>query len=326
MPSVPPFLTRKSVVIPVAVVVAAFAAFEGYGAYTRSTPVDYSRGGQAFAAPTPTPGQALPGPPTATGTSSTPAGPSPSTSPSPDQSAASLVDSPTPHPTFTATATQTTAAAGSAPVQASSVAVPRTGTYQLTVDGSEKVKFGAVGFCNQSLPSRTTLVVAKAAGESPTSYDFDLRYFPGQAGQHDERHIYRYTKAATFLDYEIATVTCQGVRQTSETSYSPPQLRAALPLTVGDSWSSKGGDSARTETSSSKVLRTESVLVAGVAVPTYVIATTTSFSGSESGSRSQTWWYSPSWAMPVKWTEQIDGHRSGADYSENVTVAVTARP
>jgi hypothetical protein len=30
--------------------------------------------------------------------------------------------------------------------------------------------------------------------------------------------------------------------------------------------------------------------------------------------------------MPVKWTEQITGKRSGADYSEHVTVSVRSRP
>jgi hypothetical protein len=194
------------------------------------------------------------------------------------------------------------------------------------VDGSEKVAFGVISFCNQSLPTRTKLVIGKAAGESARSYDFDVPYFPSSSGQHDERHIYRYTAAEVFLDYEIATVTCQGVRQSSDTSYAPPQRRVRLPLAVGDTWSDKGGDADRTETSSSKVVRTEAVTIGGASVPTYVIGTSTSFTGSESGSRQQTWWYSPAWAMPVKWTERINGQRSGASYSEDVTVRVLSRP
>ncbi|MCU1622928.1 MAG: hypothetical protein JWL79_1773, partial [Frankiales bacterium] len=189
-----------------------------------------------------------------------------------------------------------------------------------------KVKFGVVSFCNQSLPTRTKLVVAPAKGEAKGSYDFDIPYFPGKSGQHDERHIYRYTADKVFLDYEIATVTCQGVRQSSETSYSPSQLRVKLPLAVGSSWSNKGGDADRTETSSSKVTGRQTLTVAGHATPTWVIETTTKISGSESGDRSQTWWYAPGWAMPVKWTETIHGQRSGASYSESVTVSVLSRP
>lgn len=311
-----PHLFRKPVVLVLGALLLVVVAFEGYGAWTRSKPVDYARGGRAFAvaptasavsSPTPTPGL----------TSRATAGPTPSAGPSPQATSAA--------PTAPGAPSAAPVATTSRPVPAL-LAVPRTGTYQLAVDGSEKVKFGVVSFCQQRLPTRTQLVVSKASGETATSYDFDLRYFPGQAGQHDERHLYRYTPTGTYLDYEIATVTCQGVRQSSDTSFAPPQLRARLPLAVGASWTNKGGDSDRTESSTSKVVRTETLTVGGQQVPTWVIATTTTFTGSESGSRSQTWWYSPAWAMPVKWTEQISGQRSGASYSEDVTVTVTSRP
>ena len=66
--------------------------------------------------------------------------------------------------------------------------------------------------------------------------------------------------------------------------------------------------------------------IAGAPVTTYVIETDVTISGSETGSRHQVWWYAPSWAMPVQWSEQIEGRRSGAAYSEDVTVTVTSRP
>lgn len=316
-----PHLLRKPAVAVLSALLLAVAAFEGYGAWTRSKPVDYARGGQAFAvAPTPT-AAALPSPtPTAGPTPSATATPTRGAAPSPQATAvgAGVTTSPSaPSTGPTATATR------SVPEP---LAVPRTGAYQLAVDGSEKVKFGVVSFCQQRLPTRTQLVVSRAAGETATSYDFDLRYFPGKAGQHDERHLYRYTRAGTYLDYEIATVTCQGVRQSSDTSFAPPQLRARLPLAVGASWTNKGGDSDRTESATSKVVRTETLTVGAERVPTWVIETSTTFTGSESGSRTQTWWYSPAWAMPVKWTEQISGQRGGASYSEDVTVTVTSRP
>jgi hypothetical protein len=320
--ALPRALTRKAVVLPLAAIVLLVGAFEGYGAYTRSKPVSYSRGGNAFAAPPGTSTQPSSSP-TPGASASTAAVPSATSGPSASAaSAASAV----------ASTAATSAPVADGPSQAAgprapaALAVPAVGTYRLTVKGSEKVKFGAVSFCNQSLPSSTSLVVTRAATESPTSYDFDLRYFPGKTGQHDERHIYRYTPAGTYLDYENATVTCQGVRQSSETSYSPPQLRTKGTLAVGQSWTNHGGDADRTETATSKVLRRETLTVGGRSVATYVIQTTTSITGSESGSRGQTWWYSPEWAMPLKWTERIDAKRSGAAYSENVTVAVTSHP
>jgi hypothetical protein len=220
-----------------------------------------------------------------------------------------------------------TAAPGGPPVVSPAVLVlPKTGSYGLAVTGSEKVRFGPVSFCNQSLPASTKLVVSKAAGESPTSFDFDVPYVPGKPGQHDERHIYRYTPKGVFLDYEVATVTCQGVRQSSATSFAPPQLRAALPLKVGAHWSNHGGGSNRTEDATSRVTKTQTLVIAGERVLTYVIETSVSFTGSETGTRQQTWWYAPTWAMPVQWTEKQSGGRSGASYTGELTARITSHP
>jgi hypothetical protein len=303
-------LTRKRVWVPVVVLAVGIAGFQGYGAYTRSKPVDYSRGGSDFAAlpsPTPTPGTShVPGP-TAV----------PLTTPTPTSlPRAEVTTAPTGQPT-----NQAVTAAPKSPL-----AVPAVGTYPLAVQGKEKVQFGPVSFCNQTLPTSTHLVVKKAAGESGTSYDFDVPFFPSQSGQHDERHIYRYTPTAVLLDYEIATVTCQGVRQSSETSFTPEQKRVEIPLRVGASWHNHGGGADRTEDATTKVLRTEVLRLQGRSVLTYVIETTTSFTGGESGTRDQTWWYAPSWAMPIKWHEKQSGHRSGASYSGDITATVLAHP
>jgi hypothetical protein len=203
---------------------------------------------------------------------------------------------------------------------------PRTGVYKLAVDGKEKVDFGPVSFCSRALPTATTLVVSSAQGEPSGSFDFDIRYYPGAAGQHDERHIYRYTRDRVLLGYENATVTCGGVQQASEVSYSPPQVRAELPLRVGASWDSTGGDAQRTEDAHSSVLRTETLQVGSTPVKTFVIETKVRITGSETGSRVQRWWYAPSLALPVKWFEHIDGSRSGATYSEDATITVVATP
>ncbi|MCU1599516.1 MAG: hypothetical protein JWO22_225 [Frankiales bacterium] len=309
---------RKRYWAPVLVLAVGFAGFKGYGAYTRSKPVDYSRGGGDFAA--------LPsGTPTATaGTTAAPVVPSVTAGPTAGVTSLPRTDT-TAAPTV-APGRSTVTAAPQPTRTAAGVVVPRVGTYSLQVSGSEKVQFGPVSFCNQKLPSSTHVVVKKAAGESPTSYDFDVPFFPGKTGQHDERHIYRYTKTAVLLDYEIATVTCQGVRQSSETSFKPEQPRIELPLRVGASWHYKGGGSSRTEDATFGVQRAEYLTIQGRKVLTYVVHTATSFTGDESGTRDQTWWYAPSWAMPVKWHEKQSGHRSGASYSGDITATVVAGP
>jgi hypothetical protein len=325
MPIVPTraarFLLRPRVLAPLLVVTLLVASFIGYGAWTRSRPVTYARGGDAFAV--------VP----STSPSTSPSASLPTAAPTPEPRASlssprPVLGSPTPGPVAaTAAPGAPEPAAQPAPhARSAGLVLPRTGRYGLRVEGSEKVDFGPVSFCSQKLPESTWLVVSKAAGEGPTSFNFDVPFFPGSAGKHDERHVYRYAPAGVYLDYEIATVTCQGVRQSSDTDFAPPQLRVRLPLAVGAVWTNKGGDDDRTEQSSSRVARTETLTVAGQQLLTYVIETTTSFTGGENGSRTQTWWWSPTWAIPVKWSEHIDGHRSGAAYSEDVTVTVTSRP
>ena len=305
-------LLRPRVVTPVVVVAVLLGAFLGYGAWTRSRAVSYARGGADFAVV-----------PTGSPTPSTVA------TAVPQLASAQPLASPAASARSTAPALTDAGTAGSpspGPRPAPGLVLPHVGRYGLRVEGSERVDFGPVSFCSQDLPSETSLVVSKAAGEGPTSFDFDVPYFPDSTGKHDERHVYRYTPAGVYLDYEIATVTCQGVRQSSDTSYSPPQLRVRLPLATGTSWTNEGGDADREEKGTSRVVRTEVLAVAGQQVLTYVIQTTITISGSESGGRTQTWWWSPAWAVPVKWSEHIEGRRSGASYSEDVTVTVTSRP
>jgi hypothetical protein len=194
------------------------------------------------------------------------------------------------------------------------------------VTGTESAKFGFIGVCSQTLPAVASLTVSPATDDSPTSYDFDLRLYPGQPDKHDERHIYRYAASEVLLTYEQATVTCGGVKQSTTQPFAPPQIRAILPLTVGSTWSSHGGSSNRTEDATSTVTGTDTVTVGGVAYPVFVIKTDVTMSGPESGRRTQAWWYSPTLAMPLRIYEKISAHKSGGTYDNEYTATVTSIP
>ncbi|MDX6285356.1 MAG: hypothetical protein QOG53_841 [Frankiales bacterium] len=315
-------LSSPWLVSPVLVFALLIGAFLGYGAYTRSKPTHYGRGGDVFAA----------GIPSGDGPS---AAPSASTRPSAAASAAAH----SPGTTGVSSAVGGTTSSGrngrpngepsSKPTPltgAPGVVMPATGSYGLSVHGSEHVNFGAFKACNNTFPSSAVLAISKAQGESPTSYNFDLRLFPGSANKHDERHIYRYTKSAVVLDYEQATVTCAGIKQSTTVNFSPAQVRAPLPLHVGSSWTSKGGDSGRTEDASGKVTGTSHLSVGGKSYLVYIIDMTVKMSGSESGSRTQRWWYAPSLGLPLKWHEAETGARSGATYKADYTCQITRLP
>jgi hypothetical protein len=303
-------LTTKPVAIPVATITILALAFFTYGAITRLGPTKFSRGGPVFdevASPTNTP----------TGTGPTGGGPAPK------GIGSSRVPKP-PRASRKAKSGDGGAGGTGGPTggAASSLPTPVTGVYQVRMNGSESVHFGPVSICNRSLPSSGSFAVNRAQGETPTSYVFD---FP-ISDDHTERHIYRYEGDQMFLDFEGARVTCAGVSQTSEVSFSPPELRVAAGLKVGAEWSGRSGDADRTEAYRASVVRTESVTVAGVAVASFVIETRIDLSGSESGHRFQRWWYAPSLGLPVKWYEEISAARSGATYQERATFTVVSLP
>jgi len=291
--------------------------FFAYGAYTRSKPTHYSRGGDSFAL---VPDSGSPSPSAAARHRT--------------RSASKAKDQPknAAHVTATGPTSGQSSGAGHAPSKPTTTTVssgpvyPATGTYQLQVDGQEHVKFGPFSACSNTFPNSSTLVIQPASGEPAGSYDFDHRFYPNKANKHDERHIYRYTNSGVVLSFEQATVTCGGVKQSSAVNFQPAQLRVQQPLQAGASWHTDGGDGARTERGAFQVVGQENVTVAGHTYLTWVIDTHVSMSGDETGTRDQRWWWSPDLAVPLKWHESLSGKRSGATYSEDVTVSVVGLP
>jgi len=297
-----------------------FAAFEGYGFYTRHRGAHYSRGGPFLGAAR-WAGPAGPGSAQAAPGAATSAGGAATTAPaaqSPKRGGAANVTSASP-------TVGEEGGAASARGQAR-LAVPRPGRYALAVRGSESVSFGPVAFCHNGFPATAELGIGPAAGEQPHSYDFDLRLYPSSPNAHDERHIYRYSATGVDLVFEEATVTCAGIEQSTTVNYTPPQVRVRSPLEVGERWTSHGGDSNRTENTVSTVTRTDRVSVGPSSYEVFVIETHVDMTGSEHGTRVQTWWWSPQLAMALRFAEQIQASRSGASYSESYTATVASFP
>lgn len=323
---------------PLIVVALLAGTFAAYGAYTRHRPTHSARGGDSFAtlAPSSTPSSTP-----ASGTPSAGAA-RPARSVRPPRNArtkaaqATATSHARPHTArdpvrggSTQTSGGTTTSGGPrspAPVSPTTVVTPHTGSYTLSVSGTEHVKFGPFSACSNTFPSSADLTVHTASGEPAGSFDFDLRLYPDSPDKHDERHIYRYTPSSVLLTYEQATVTCGGVKQSSTVDYSPAQQRVQLPLRVGDSWHVDGGDSGREETGSFRVTGTTPLTYGGHSYQTYVIDAHLTMSGSESGTRDQRWWYAPALGLPLKWHESMSGQRSGATYSEDLTVSIVAGP
>src|SRR4051794_23324636 len=224
--------TSPWLVSPLVVFALLAGAYVGYGAWTRSRPTHYARGGDAFASVVPKHGSAAAHARAHTAAPKKRAAKAKAARHTGDKAGAAVTATRVTHATGP-TRTSSTSGQSTSGSQTSrsgqrtsgGVVAPTTGTYQLAVNGSEHVRFGPFSACSNSFPTRSQLVVQPASGEPTGSYDFDLRFYPNTANRHDERHIYRYTNAGVFLSYEQATVTCGGVKQSSAVNYSPPQQR-----------------------------------------------------------------------------------------------------
>jgi hypothetical protein len=309
-------------------VLLPISCFEAYALHTQGDAKVPQRGGEFLTGlPTATPSITV----STTATSRAPALQSSSvtsTTSTPRGATATMAPS-VAAPTSRAVPRTTTPAAAVRPSVAASgsgVVLPRTGSYGLAVTGHEKASFGPVGLCEGDLPDATQLVVSAASGESPTSRNLDVRLYPGNAGRHDERHLYRYTSDGVYLDYEQAVVTCFGVKQSTDLPFTPPQLSIKFPLAVGSRWTNRGGDQDRTEEATSTVVRRDAVTVGGRSWPVYVVDTSVTMTGSESGHRARTVWWSPDLALALRLREQITASSSGGTYDCDYTATVTSLP
>lgn len=307
-------LKRKAVYIPISIVLVLVIAFISYGAYTRSKPTKYRGGPFQVGAGLPTPVASIePSAGASTGPSASPAA-APSASASAESSIA-------------ATAAPTVAPVPT-PSKVGNTVLPLLGTYKLAVSGVEKVKFGPITGCTNTFPATSSLTISKAVGYPTNSYNFDLRYYTDDPSRPDERQIYTYgTNRSVSKPYELDSVTCAGVKQASEVDYSPSQLRvASSDLHVGQSWKVNGGGTSRTEKGTFTVTSRTSLTVQGHSYVVYVITSPLTLTGSDSGTRNDTWWWSPALAIPLKYSEAYNAKRSDANYSNNVTASVVALP
>jgi hypothetical protein len=304
--------------------------YEGYAAYTRHQKTTYARGGAFGVIPTPAAHAAnarrpakRSGGPIHTST------PTHSATPHRSTVATTVTTAPS-HATATRTAHRSASpSAGPTHTPVSNALAyhqPKPGLYTLAITGGEQAKFGPISPCHSNFPSRATLDVHHATGESPASYDFDLRLYPGDPNKHDERHIYRYDGDSVVLTYEQETVTCFGIKQSTVVAYQPDQVRVAGPLRVGTSWHNHGGGAARTETGTSRVVKATTMALDHHSYRVFEITTRLALAGSETGYRDQTWWYAPELGIPLKFGETLHGARQGASYSENYTATVISGP
>lgn len=195
--------------------------------------------------------------------------------------------------------------------------LPKLGVYTYAGTGGEHVKLGAVPACSWDVKDVTLTV-----SQDPSGIVFDLTLSTGRV----EREIYSYRGNEITLDFSASTVTCFGIRTTTQDTYKPPAARYKLPFIVGQTWTTHAVTEDRTEDATGSVLRAETVTVPAGTFQTYVIEVKGTFTGSQTGTFDSLTWFAPAIHTWVKTVAKTDATRGGATFSSSYTLALKKAP
>jgi hypothetical protein len=190
--------------------------------------------------------------------------------------------------------------------------IPAAGVYTYRQDGSEK---GGVGpaHISRDLPEEARYVVTKAEGGYRAQLSMSQEHIEGvtvRVGAAGSREVARRTKV-TFL----------GFGRDDRRVLRPAPLWLPRKLAVGRTWggSYRAGD--LPVTYRSRVLRRDAVEVDGRRWAVWVVRSESTTGGVHPGDRTDTWWWSPRLALPLRWS--IDMHIGGpASLDTRATLAL----
>jgi hypothetical protein len=194
---------------------------------------------------------------------------------------------------------------------------PALGRYRYVGAGKERVDLGAVPACSWPVKD-VTLTIAS----DPSGIVFDWALGKGRI----EREIYAYARESVALSFSASTVTCFGVRTTTQDSYRPPAIRFRLPVALGQRWSTHAVTDNRTEDATVTVLGRERVTVPAGTYVAYVIEAKGTFTGSQRGTFETKQWYVPSLGVAAKMIQQTHATRAGATFTSEYTLDLAAGP
>jgi hypothetical protein len=175
--------------------------------------------------------------------------------------------------------------------------VPRAGVYTYRQSGRETGGAGPLSV-TRDLPDQARYVVTPAS----EGYEEQLSL----SEQHIEGVRYRVTDAGTLATWRRTDVTFLGIGRDDRRDLRPPQLRLPRPVTVGRTWSGRYTAGDLPVSYRSEALRREPVQVGADPVPAVVVRTVADTGGPHPGTRTDTIWWSPRLALPVRWTIEME--------------------
>lgn len=191
------------------------------------------------------------------------------------------------------TALQTLRAAGGDGGAATAPGIPRSGVYTYRQSGSERGGAGPLKI-SRDLPDTARMVITPAAGGYGQELDLSEEHIEGvrlRVGPGGSHEVSRRTK-----------VTFVGIGRDDRRALTPQPLAMPRALAVGRTWSGRYSAGGLPVSYRSTVERAERVSVGGESLPALVITTVADTGGPHPGRRTDTVWWSPALALPLRWS------------------------
>ena len=175
--------------------------------------------------------------------------------------------------------------------------VPRPGVYRMRQSGSEK---GGVGPVNLSRPLPDTALYVVSVQPGGYREELDI------SEEHIESVDLRVRPTGTFEVARRTKVTFVGFGRDDRRALRPAPMRMPRPLRVGATWTDRYVAGSLPVTARATVLRKDTVEIDGGARPVMVIRSVTDTGGTHPGRRTDTIWWSPGLALPLRWTIDVE--------------------
>jgi hypothetical protein len=172
--------------------------------------------------------------------------------------------------------------------------IPRPGVYTYDQSGSERGGAGPVSI-SRDLPGHARYVVTTTAGGYAEELDISEEHIEGL----------RLRVAADGGSHAVSRrteVTFVGVGRDDRRDLRPPPVHLPRALPVGRAWSGRYMAGELPVSFRSRVLGRETVQVEGRRYPVVVVRTVGDTGGAHPGTRTDTRWWAPALALPLRWT------------------------
>ncbi len=172
--------------------------------------------------------------------------------------------------------------------------IPRPGVYTYDQSGSERGGAGPVSI-SRDLPGNARYVVTRVAGGYAEELDISQEHIEGlrlRVAADGGSHAVSRRTEVDFL----------GVGRDDRRDLRPPPVHLPHALPVGRGWSGRYMAGELPVSFHSRVLRREAVEIEGRRIPCVVVRTVGDTGGAHPGTRTDTRWWSPALALPLRWT------------------------